>query len=164
LGSAFSAKAMGDADFRDNFPMKLMGRYTKQTWNILASDVTPMPISPRKPGRIYLVHSGMAVEVQTLFMSDKEVINFVTESDREAVNRTPIDLQEHPTHEATHLQRVTTTVTLADAIAQGILKMDLKQAQNARYRDPRFPKPIGKEGAANVYDPNTLERYGKSLV
>lgn len=158
IGQRLSAKAMGDPDARDNFPIKLLSRYTGQTWKMLAPEVSPMPVSPRKPGRIYMVRGGEAIEIQVVYFKDEIARNFVTLRDHEAVESTPTLLGEQGTHEVVPLRRV----TLSEAVDSGIVGCTLKSLQNYSHRDKRFPKPVGKDGAANVYHPEDLQRWWQS--
>jgi hypothetical protein len=53
--------------------------------------------------------------------------------------------------------------SLADAVAEGLFP-SIDAARKASTRDPRFPAPAAKQGAAFLYDPSALRAYRAPLL
>lgn len=67
-----SASAMGGSDIRENFGYRILSRYTKQAWTMLAYDCgTPLP-APKHVGRGRICHSGHAEETQFLYLTEEQ--------------------------------------------------------------------------------------------
>lgn len=63
------------ADARENFAIRVLGRYTMNTWRMLVPEVEYEPASEHL-GRVRVVRAGKAVETQVLYLSDWEAINW----------------------------------------------------------------------------------------
>jgi hypothetical protein len=67
-----SAEAMGGSAIRENFGYRILARYTKQAWTMLAYDCgVPQP-APKEKGRGRICHAGVARETQFLYLSEEQ--------------------------------------------------------------------------------------------
>lgn len=164
IGQRLSAKALGDADFRDNFGLKIMARYSFQTWKMLCPEITKPPsVSFSKRGRQVIVKNGTAYETQGVYMTAAESQQWITERRLVPVSQPSLPA-ETPRHVLGQpLQSVTPgLVTLAEAA--GDMMTALGTLRRESTRDPDFPKPKGKDGSANTYDLSELTRWERNRV
>lgn len=77
IGQYLTANTVGGTEARENLGIRIMGRFSPQSWKNLAGDIS-MPFSSRHPGRVYVVSEGIATECQLLYMSDEEAIAWAT--------------------------------------------------------------------------------------
>lgn len=67
-----SAEAMGGSAIRENFGYRILARYTKQAWTMLAYDCgVPQP-APKEKGRGRICHGGVARETQFLYLTEEQ--------------------------------------------------------------------------------------------
>ncbi|MFF5973711.1 hypothetical protein ACFY7C_19500 [Streptomyces sp. NPDC012769] len=67
-----SAEAMGGSAIRENFGYRILARYTKQAWTMLAYDCgVPQP-APKQKGRGRICHAGVARETQFLYLTEEQ--------------------------------------------------------------------------------------------
>lgn len=66
------AKSMGGSDLRENFSTRVLIRYTKNAWTMLAYDCgLPMP-APEQAGRGMVCRAGRARETQFLYLTEDQ--------------------------------------------------------------------------------------------
>src|SRR5690606_4735683 len=63
-GQQVTARAAGGAEARENYGVRLLSRYTVNSWRMLAGPGVPVPPRTRHPGRCHLVVDDHVVEVQ----------------------------------------------------------------------------------------------------
>jgi DNA segregation ATPase FtsK/SpoIIIE-like protein len=66
------ARSMGGSDIRENFNNRVLIRYTKQAWTMLAYDCGVPIAAPEAMGRGMLCRSGKARQTQFLYISEEE--------------------------------------------------------------------------------------------
>ncbi|PRH79381.1 hypothetical protein C6N75_09870 [Streptomyces solincola] len=67
-----STAALGGGDIRENFSTRILARYTKQAWTMLAYDCgLPQP-SPEQKGRGMVCRAGKARQTQFLYLTEEE--------------------------------------------------------------------------------------------
>lgn len=71
VGQFMDARTMG-SDIRECFSTRVLIRYTKQTWTMLAWDAGLPQAAPAQKGRGMVVQGGRARETQFLFMTEEE--------------------------------------------------------------------------------------------
>ncbi len=71
VGQFMDARTMG-SDIRECFNTRVLIRYTKQTWTMLAWDCGLPQAAPDKTGRGMVCRGGKARETQFLYMSEEE--------------------------------------------------------------------------------------------
>lgn len=71
VGQFMDARTMG-SDIRENFSTRVLIRYTKQTWTMLAWDCGLPQAAPDHKGRGMVCRGGKARETQFLYMSEEE--------------------------------------------------------------------------------------------
>lgn len=75
-----TAQAMGGGDIRENFSTRILLRYTKQAWTMLAYDCGYPVSAPEEPGRGMVCRGGKARETQFLYLSEDEAKQLVLDS------------------------------------------------------------------------------------
>jgi hypothetical protein len=69
------------ADARENFAIRILGRYTMNTWRMLVPEIEFIPAN-ENVGRVQLCVAGKATEVQTLYVeNDRDAIDYATGKD-----------------------------------------------------------------------------------
>lgn len=67
-----SASALGGSAIRENFGYRILARYTKQAWTMLAYDCgVPQP-APKEKGRGRICYGGVARETQFAYLSEEQ--------------------------------------------------------------------------------------------
>lgn len=75
-----SAEALGGGDIRENFSTRILARYTKQAWTMLAYDCgLPQP-SPEETGRGMVCRGGKARQTQFLYLTEEEAAQMVRDA------------------------------------------------------------------------------------
>lgn len=64
-----TARTVGGPEARENFAVRILGRYTRNAWLMLAPEVWPMPRASKRPGRVQVVQAGAATETQVTYMT-----------------------------------------------------------------------------------------------
>jgi hypothetical protein len=67
IGQMLTAASMGGGDVRENMGVRVLARYTANSWKMQAGDL-PMPPSPDTPGRVQVVTGGTVREAQVPLM------------------------------------------------------------------------------------------------
>jgi hypothetical protein len=179
IGQRLSVKASGgDGDARENVGVIAFGRYSASNWKMLAPDFA-MPPKSLTPGRIQVV-SDQVRETQGVLMTAAEARALATagtvalcpagmpcaprvtggpETAAVAVRTWP-DLPAEPVVSVTELiepaglrlSEVARDPELLPGVTLAALRM-------ARHRDPGFPRPVGQDGLAHLYDPLELAEW-----
>jgi hypothetical protein len=185
---------VSDSSVRTNAGIKCMGRYDPPNWNMVVGKHIPMPPLPTAPGRIQLVTARGVQETQVpwLHLDDKddqvaeEAVRWARDY---AVSGTVAQIPTGPegippqlwpagvpgqAHLAIRAGQGPETasygtplppqpMTLREACDQGILRMSLAAARKASQR-PGFPRPMGWDGPAGLYDPDELQAFTDGKV
>lgn len=176
IGQRLSAKTTG-ADGRENIGVIAMARWKTGTWKMLAADF-PMPPVSLTPGRIQVV-SDTVREAQGIFTTPREARELAVSG---TVGMLPHDMWGAPATAATAPAESADTasdqamthvsprpalmavsgVTLREAVAAGLLgRLSIAGARTARHRSEDFPKPVGRDGLAELYDPAALAAWAE---
>ena len=67
IGQMLTAASLGGGDVRENMGVRVLARYTANSWKMQAGDL-PMPPSPGTPGRVQVVTGGEVREAQVPLM------------------------------------------------------------------------------------------------
>jgi hypothetical protein len=78
IGQLMTARASGGTEARENFGVRILGRYTVNAWRMLVPEVWPMPRSSKRRGRVQVVLAGIAEETQTILWTDDEAREWAT--------------------------------------------------------------------------------------
>jgi hypothetical protein len=180
IGQRLSARATGDGDARENIGVIAFARYSASNWKMLAGD-HPMPPKNLTPGRLQVV-SGVVRECQGVLMTAAEARELATSGTvsllpsgmpgaRHATAETAavaaIDsgpgLRDATAPAAPGPMPVSGYVTLRETVDAGILGgLKLAGARTARHRDPSFPRALGRDGVAELYNPEALAAWAGS--
>ncbi len=179
IAQMMTARTIGGPEARENFPVRMLARYSKNAWQMLVPEIQPMPRQSRHPGRWQVCIAGVATETQVIFGKDDQarewaqsrcqchaadpadatVLTSQVDSDQgngaggvlgQPHLRAVPDLVEPPELAG---------VTLSQAVSDGVLSVSLDVARRASTRDPEFPEPTGRKGSAKLYDPADLMRW-----
>jgi hypothetical protein len=134
VAQSFSARAIGGPESRENFAIRILGRYSVNAWKMLAPEVWPAPRSSRHVGRVQMVTGGEAFATQVLYTTDEEAYAYATSRPR---TRQPVVTTVTTEHVAN--ARV---YTLAEAVREEIIpaKYNYDTAKKIRQRNPSFPE------------------------
>lgn len=171
-----TAASVGGGAVRENFGVRCLGRYTANSWKMLAGDL-PMPPSVTAPGRVQCIVGPDVIEAQTPLMDFEQVRELVLDSDMTPVPHDmpgiasdvlrptvlPVDaLAIGASDQGIDLgnTRPAGTVTLREAVDGGLLKMKLETAQRASTR-PGWPPDQGKDGRAYLYRISDLKKVNR---
>lgn len=174
IGQRLSDKATGGGgDARENIGVIALARYRPSTWKMLVPDLA-MPPKDLTPGRLHVV-SDQVQTAQGIFMSTAEAKELALSG---VVAQLPHNMPG--TRRATAEPAVPETartgselalatvsappvpdaVTLREAVEAGLLSgLTLAGARTARHRDDTFPRRVGRDGVAELYDPEALARW-----
>lgn len=178
IAQQLTAASVGGGAVRENMAARFIGRYTQNTWRMLAGDL-PMPPSVNTPGRIQCVVGPSVDAAQTPLMDTEQVRELVLAGQMTAV---PHDMPGIATSvfgpsvlagnvpalvasdqgidlgtPALPPSRPPGTVTLREAVEGGLLEMKLETAQRASTR-PGWPEQQGREGRAFLYRISDLQK------
>lgn len=186
IGQALSAAAMGGSrDSTESMGVIAFARTKQRTWKMLAPD-HPMPRMSLTPGRIHVV-SDEVRECQAVLASPAEAREYalsgVVSPLPYGMPGAPVQAGGGPVQAGTLALRTgedlrivsadqgfsvvavspgTPALTLREAVEAGVLRMSLGAARKARTRDSSFPEPSGRDGTAELYDPEALADYGRA--
>jgi hypothetical protein len=160
IGQMLTAASMGGGDVRENMGVRVLARYTANSWKMQAGDL-PMPPSPDNPGRVQVVTGGTVREAQVPLMDLGQCRELALAG---AVTRCPDDMPgiapgpavpaiEQPDNGSDQgfvlgHDRPPGLMTLREA-ADGGLFPSLAAARKAVQR--RELEPAGRDGAAHLY-------------
>ena len=161
IGQMLTAATLGGGDVRENIGVRMLARYTANSWK-MQTDL-PMPPPSDVPGRVQIIASGTVREAQVPLMDMEQcrelaVSGTVTPCppDMPGIGHVPhVPLDSSP-HVASDLPfvlgqppgRPPGTLTLREAAAEGLYP-SLAAARKAVQR--RELEPAGRDGAANLY-------------
>jgi hypothetical protein len=174
IGQMLTADVLGGGSVRENIGIRLLSRYQKNAWKMLAGDL-PMPPAPSRPGHMQLVTGGTITEVQVPYVEEqvRELVMTsemaVCPSDMPGRSRHPllIPVSGAPALETGPDQPVVLgpapvprTFTLREAREEGILQLSEAAARKAAQR-LGFPEPAvpGRPGVAARWKGSDLHRW-----
>lgn len=171
VAQMMTALAAGSGAARENMGIRILGRYTRNAWRMLVPE-HDMPPRSVKPGRIQVVTSKVQ-ECQVAFITGAEARELSVSGTVTPFPKAPEAEVEPETLPfalpATTSEIITeepVLITLPEAVMYCPGK-NLKALQNARLRDPNFPKSVGnREGARgrpNLYDLADIRRWNNSV-
>jgi hypothetical protein len=178
IAQRYSAKAAGGGDVRAAVNARLLGRYDKKAWNMLA-DSFPMPAPNNAPGRVQVVtdevHEAQMPKVGGQEAHDYALSGIVARCPVEMPCRCAIGvpvlagaLQNTGPEQGFPLGQPLTlppyepdVITLREACQAGYFgRRSLETVRSASKRDPAFPQPVSRDGAAGfTYDDDELREY-----
>jgi hypothetical protein len=168
IAQRYSAKAAGGGDVRAAVNARVLGRYDKRAWNMLA-DSFPMPAPNNAPGRVQVVTDEVH-EAQMPKVGGQEAHDYALSG---VVARCPVEMPsrcaagvpvlagqvgnsgpEQPlSHEtAPPLALPPGLIGLSAAVGDGTISLSLAAVRKRRQRDPRFPSPRGHDGPELLFD------------
>lgn len=162
IGQYLTARTTGSGEIREDLGIRILGRWSVQSWRTLAGNV-PMPRSSRHRGRVHVLVDGEAHECQVLFLPEGEARGFAL-SGRPDPGRRPagVGLRVVP-----DLEPARSAVSLSEATGPGGVLypgVTLEAARMARKQDRRFPRPVTAQGPALMYDPDALREWTRGRV
>jgi hypothetical protein len=163
IGQMLTAATLGGGDVRENIGVRMMARYSPNSWK-MQTDL-PMPPPSDVPGRIQVIASGSVHEAQVPLMDfgqvrELAVSGTVTPCPADMPGKglvAPVPLRQLPPPEAPDLpfvlgqqapSRPPGTITLREAAAEGLFP-SLAAARKAVQR--RELEAAGRDGTANLY-------------
>lgn len=79
------ARVMGGVAMRENFGLRILAKYQKASWTLLAWDAgLPLPC-PKEKGRGYAVTGGEAIQTQYLYLTEEEAATLAFGGDPQAL-------------------------------------------------------------------------------
>lgn len=75
-----TAASMGGPDIRENFSTRILIRYTKQAWTMLAYDCGLPQAAPEEAGRGMVCRGGKARQTQFLYLTEEEAAQMVRDA------------------------------------------------------------------------------------
>jgi hypothetical protein len=183
IAQRYSAKAAGGGDIRASVGTRILGRYDKDAWNMLAKSFA-MPPMNNNPGRVQVATSEVN-EAQIPRLSGQEAHDYALAGKVAICPGESPDYPAMPYRCAPALVSVGAgtrqingsdqhpvlgraplapyepdTMTLAQAHAAGIFRgRSFEAVRRATTRDPRFARcapPVGRDGSAWVYSEDDL--------
>jgi hypothetical protein len=178
IAQMMTARAIGGPEARENFPVRILARYSKNAWQMLVPEIQPMPRQNRHPGRWQVCIAGVATETQVTYGKDGQLREWA-ESECACHPRTGADSvptvadQDGGVASVLGQGRLTVVpepvgppelagVSLSQAVADGVLSVPLAVARRESTRDPEFPRSIGRDGSAKLYDPAELMAWQRN--
>jgi hypothetical protein len=140
IGQRIETRTLGGGDVRESFGIRLLSRYSVQTWKMLCGDIWPMPRKPNVRGRWQYVANGEAREVQIAYLTDAEAL-FLSTSQRVDQADKPVGTPEGTATSPGQL------VTL-----MGFFGSEYDKRRKQMQRDPSAPIPVSKvDHGADLY-------------
>jgi hypothetical protein len=151
------ARSLGGGEVRENFGARCLSRYSVQAARILCPEIWPFPRSSRHPGRFQICIGGIAHETQTVMMSAREAREWAMSG---AVATFPAEGAPIAAANVSVLAERRQPISLSQAVADGVVSLELAALRSARARDPEFPAAhsTGNDGA-HLYDAGELRRW-----
>lgn len=183
--SARASGSDGSADGRENIGTIVFSNPSASTWKMLCDGHAQPPASDHK-GRYQVVSRKTVQEMQGALWVEEDARAFAT-AGRVALPRHDMPFVTPggfvPAVPGAELARVegpeqpivvghgslvpagpAGAVTLAEAVAAGLLGPTLGAARKASQRDPDHPAPVGQRGPAHLYDVGDLYAYRSQKV
>jgi hypothetical protein len=188
IGQRLSADATGGGDSRENLAALVVARFKPATWNMLIPDLVMPPRTKHKLRGEVVTDEVKTVQIALLTGAQRRQLAvsgriadarkwcpempFVgnwppLETGKQEQVTAPSDLGiETVSPDIPGILPPAATgaepVTLSAAVDAGILPMTLAAVRTARHRDDSFPKPVARNGLANLYDPVELDDWYKA--
>ena len=174
IAQRYSAKAAGGGDVRATVNARVLGRYEKSAWKMLA-EAFPMPAPSNHPGRVQVVTDRVA-EAQMPFTGGQEAHDYAL-SGVVALCRQDMPAQcaigvgvpawtlenTGPEQQLSQGQGPVAVlppprlVGLSEAVSEGVVSLSLAAVRKRRQRDPgSFPEQRGQRGTEVLYDETEL--------
>ena len=176
VAQRYSAKAAGGGDVRATVNARLLGRYEKSAWKMLAEQF-PMPAPSNHPGRVQVVTDRVA-EAQMPYTGGQEAHDYALSGQ---VALCPDDMparcaigaavpvgQLVKTGPEQHLAAGTgpdpvlpsRLMGLAEACSEGLISLSYDATRKRRLRDPdSFPAQRGQYGTELLFDETELVEW-----
>lgn len=176
IAQRYSAKAAGGGDVRATVNARILGRYEKSAWKMLAEQF-PMPAPSNTPGRVQVVTDRVA-EAQMPYVTGQEAHDFALSGE---VALCPGDMParcaigsrvlagtlqntgpEQPLsqgHAPGPVLAPPRLIGLSEAVADGVVDLSLAAVRKRRERDPGFPPEAGKRGPESLYELTALMEW-----
>jgi hypothetical protein len=178
IGQRLSVKASGSGDARENMGVLVFADPTASAWKMLVGDRHALPPASGHRGRLQIVTRKTVRETQGAFWTGMQAREFAVSgvvaappAGMPCVGAQPAVPGVPPVPDLPHggsgqpvllghvLSRPPDSVTLAEATAAGLFP-SLAAARKAAQR-PGFPGPVGKAGAAHLYDVSAIDACRK---
>jgi hypothetical protein len=175
IAQRYSAKAAGGGDVRAAVNARLLGRYDKDAWNMLAKAYA-MPAPNSAPGRVQVV-TDCVREAQMPKVSGQEAHDFALSG---VVALCPSDMparcaigmpvpMSQLAKSGPGLAVVPGTglpalpprlkVSLREAVDDGVIDLSYEAVRKRRQRDPAFPAEAGNRGSETLHFLDDLIAY-----
>lgn len=178
IAQYLTANTVGGGAARENFAVRILARYTWNAWKLLVPEVSPMPRSSKRAGRVQVVAEGVARETQVIYAQPDDARAWATSGTvtpfeaaaaagsvsapdlgSEAVTVTGSPARLHVVRDVdsdSHL------VGLSEACSNGTLSVSLTVVRAARARDVEFPASRGQRGAEKLYSVEELQQWERN--
>jgi hypothetical protein len=177
IGQQLTADTLGGGGaggaVRENIGVKCLARYSANAWKMQAGDI-PMPPSPWVPGRVQCLAGGSIDEAQAPDIKKRlrelalaGAVTTPCPPDMPGSGQGGEELAV-PSVAAIRMgseQPNVLGMTLAQAIAEGVLRRTIQSARRESTRDRGFPVPLNPDaprGVARVYRPSELDEWEKA--
>jgi hypothetical protein len=164
-----TARALGGPEIRENFATRILGRYSRNAWAMLAPEVWPPPQSSRHAGRVQVVLAGTANETQIVYLTEAEARVYATNGAPGPATRPMAQVDISPPRQGGTVPalRIVSSdhgapIGLGEAVRSGVLTVSLESARAARKRDSEFPAAAGQRGQELLYAPEELRRWERN--
>ncbi len=173
IAQRYSAKAAGGGDVRATVNARILGRYEKSAWKMLA-EAFPMPAPSNAPGRVQVVTDRVA-EAQMPYTGGQEAHDYALSGQvalcgEEMPGRCAIGAgvplgQLEKTGPEQRLSQgqgpdpalsPPRLIGLSEAVGEGVTSLSLAAVRKRRQRDPGFPPEAGQGGAESLYELTAL--------
>lgn len=188
VAQMMTANALGGPEARENFAIRILARYTRNSWMMLVPEIQPIPRSSRHAGRVQVCIAGEATETQVLFPSEDDARAWAESAPvgasvgaggpipAQASGSVTDSVTTPPTqgeqgYDVSDTPRLTLVpdlppelsgVSLSEAVRDGVLTCSLDSARQESHRDPEFPTSVGTRGKTRLYDPEDLMRWQRN--
>lgn len=177
IGQRLSAKASGSGDARENLGIKMFSNPSASAWKMLVGERHALPPATDHKGRLQIVTPKTVQETQCAFVGEEDCRAYAV-SGQVAVPRSDMPFVSGiaPVPDRGELESPGPdqgfvlghppivpsgppgAVTLAEAVAAGVLQKSLPAARKASQR-AGFPAAVGVRGNAHLYDVGDLYAY-----
>jgi len=180
IAQRYSAKAAGGGDVRATVNARILGRYEKSAWKMLAEQF-PMPAPSNTPGRVQVVTDRVA-EAQMPYTGGQEAHDFALSGEvalcpgdmparcaigaavpvGQLVNtgpEQPLSQGQDPVPALSPPQ----LIGLSEAVSEGVVSLSLAAVRKRRQRDPgSFPAQRGQRGTEALFAETELIEWEES--
>jgi hypothetical protein len=180
IAQRYSAKAAGGGDVRATVNSRILGRYEKSAWKMLAEQF-PMPAPNNTPGRVQVV-TDQVTEAQMPYIGGQEAHDFALSGDvalciddmpaRCAIGAAvPVGqlVKTGPEQQLSQGQAPDPALSpprligLAEAVSEGVVSLSLAAVRKRRQRDPgAFPPQRDLRGTEALFDETELMEWEES--